>query len=135
MAKKKEPPLMQEIGPKKYYEKIDAAHKFYDKYKAGRRDPKTGEYYHHISFSDPNAKRTVTGQSLCQIECHDCGNPLSVRTSTVCITCGCGCYHSFDYNRDTGELKVESRPKGGKKYGEQREPEATESGTESGSES
>ena len=107
---KKEPPMMQQLGPKKYYEKVDKAAKFYDQHKAGKRDPKTGEFYHNISFTAPKAP-TKVGQTLGEIECNGCKRPLTIRTSTICVSCSnCACFHRIKYNRDSGEIAIEATP-------------------------
>lgn len=82
----KEPKLLQELGPKKYRQKMESTNKFYDNHMAGKRNPKTGELYHHISFTDPN-KRTNTGKAVGEVECAGCGYVFSVKRSSVMIIC------------------------------------------------
>lgn len=96
--------LKQELGPKKYYQKIEKANKEYDLYKAGKRDPKTGVFYHDINFSKPGAKKL--GASLGSIEC-DCGNALSISVTTVMVQCSlCKSCYSIKFNRDDNTLEV-----------------------------
>lgn len=104
----KESKLLQELGPKKYYKKVEDANKFYDKYKAGKRDPKTGEVFRDISYSNPN-KQTNLGRPLGCIECLSCNEPLNVKTSTVSIICGrCRCMHRIEHNREDNTFTVEA---------------------------
>ena len=97
---------LQELGPKKYFDKIKKANDFYDKYKAGKRDPKTGEYYHHIDFSDPN-KKNYLGKSAGAVECVHCGDWFEVSTSTAAVICSnCRKLNYIKYNRDDNSIEV-----------------------------
>lgn len=103
---KPESKMCQEMGPKKFYEKVEKANKFYDDHKAGKRDPKTGHYYNHINWTDPR-KKTKLGSSLCTIECLKCGSHLPINTTTVIIICSqCKHMHKVSYSRLTEELSV-----------------------------
>lgn len=104
-SKDGEPGLMQEIGPVKYKKMVEDNSRSYDKYKAGKRDPKTGEFYHHIGFDKP--KKTSCGQDLGYIDCPHCDNYFNVKTSTVGIICSkCGKFVSFEYNKETKEMRI-----------------------------
>jgi hypothetical protein len=83
----REPKLLQEIGPKKYKEKVRKASEFYDKYKAGKTDPKTGEYYNHFN-SGPKSSN-INSVSIGQIKCStdQCTNYLSIKRTTCMIIC------------------------------------------------
>lgn len=107
MSKDKESPAMQEMGPKRYRKMVEDNSRAYDKYKAGKRDPKTGEIFRNISTTDPN-KKTSFGQSAGYAECSSCEEPFAVKTSTVVVICGkCGKAHTINHNRDTKEFTVE----------------------------
>lgn len=86
MVNKKEPPLLQEIGPKKYKEKIHKASEFYDKYKAGKTDPKTGEYYRHFNQKPTD---TLSSSTLGYLECinDNCNNYFKITRNTSIIIC------------------------------------------------
>lgn len=89
MTIKKESPKQQELGPKRYKEMVERENKFYDNYKAGKRDPKTGQYYNPISFSDPRLSKVKTGGSIACVPCvtEGCENWLDVKRTTRAIIC------------------------------------------------
>ena len=105
MIKHKDTPLRAEMGDKKYNSMIERQNKFYDKYKAGKRDPKTGEYYYHISGTDPsNPKRVFSSKCLSEelgrVKCTGCETMLSVTSSSrvkVCLFCGADNYFSNEF--------------------------------------
>lgn len=106
-------PLKQELGSKKYQEKVDAANKFYDTYKAGKRDPKTGVYYNQISFTDPRKSKVGSGTSLGCFQCptENCSGSIIVKRTTVYSTClSCKKLISVSVDKSTDEvlLKVEA---------------------------
>lgn len=104
----KESPKAQEMGPKKYKKMVEDSHKFYDKYKAGRTDPKTGVYYNEISLTKPKSK-SVSGCIIKEFQCFskDCGNYMTVRRNTAGICCSkCNKYHSVNVDKLTEEVKV-----------------------------
>lgn len=106
--KLKESALKQDLGPKKYQEKVDKANAFYDKYKAGKTDPKTGEYYHPISFTDPT-KSKISTKSVGYFPCPnmECDNGISVKRSTVGVQCfGCKKYIIITVNKLTDEVTL-----------------------------
>lgn len=84
---KKEPPLMQELGRKKYFEKVEKANKHYDNYKAGKRDPKTGEYYNPISFTNPTKQKFSGVLAIGSIVCEKCLAEYPINRRTFCIIC------------------------------------------------
>jgi hypothetical protein len=83
----REPKLLQEIGPKKYKEKIRKASEFYDKYKAGKTDPKTGEYYNHFTSKPSGSK--ISSVSIGQLKCstEGCNNFFSIKRTTCMVIC------------------------------------------------
>lgn len=101
--------LKQELGPKKYQDKVDKANAFYDKYKAGKRDPKTGVYYHPISFTDPRKSKIGSGSS---VGCFACPNPncdhgISVKRTTAGVLCaGCKQFISVSVDKLTDEVTL-----------------------------
>jgi hypothetical protein len=102
----KESKGIQELGPKKYYEKIKKENDFYDKYKAGKRDPKTGEYYHKIDFKDPR-KKNYLGKTAGAVACVYCDNWFEVSTSTTAVICSnCRKLNFIKYNRDEDSIEV-----------------------------
>ncbi len=104
----KESPLCQEIGPKKYKERIEKSNKFYDEFKAGKKDPKTGQFYYHIHGKNPLLKTKLGVNDGC-VECGKCKYPLGITTSTSCIICSqCNTLHSIvrdKLTRDIIEIK------------------------------
>lgn len=93
---RREPPLMQEIGPKKYYERVKKANADYDKYKAGKVNPKTGEYYHFLGAVKKS--KNLGGSTLGFVECitEGCDNYFAVKRNTVSIICRkCNTLNSF----------------------------------------
>jgi len=105
MVKDKESPLMQELGPRKYNKLIQDNSTQYDKFKAGKRDPKTGEYFRHIGFDKP--KDSKFGQDLGFLDCPYCDNYFQVRSSTAGIICSkCKKFIALDYNKDTKEINI-----------------------------
>ena len=91
MTKDRESPLMQEMGPKKYKKMVEKSDKFYDKYKAGRRDPKTGEFYYHIGVKPPRDKEIKTNYlDLGKIPCPKCGSMVEVSNISCGKICFCG---------------------------------------------
>ena len=107
---KKENSLHQELGTKKYREKVEAANKFYDKYKAGKTDPKTGEYYNPISFSNPNARKFKLGLSIGEVQCinEQCDYVFSIRRTTRAVICPvCKTLNSFSKEEIEELLKDE----------------------------
>lgn len=109
----KESQKFQEMGPKKYKAELERQNKLYDKYKAGTRDPKTGDYYYHIGVKPP--RKGKTGRDLGSIECPICSNCLSIQTSTVAIICSnCSTYISFNYDKEKEEISIrEVKPRNG----------------------
>jgi hypothetical protein len=106
MAKDKESPLMQDLGPKKYQTMLEKNSSFYDKYKAGKRDPKTGEFYHHIGLDKPKG-RTKTGKDMGDIECPKCGRLLNIRSSTIAISCSqCRTNIVLEYDKELEEMRI-----------------------------
>lgn len=105
----KESPKIQEMGLKKYKQMIEKENKFYDQYKAGRKDPKTGQYYYNISTKNPLAK-TKLGRDAGCIECLNCGYTLSISTATVIIICSqCKSYHIISRDKHTNDIEVSLR--------------------------
>lgn len=105
MAADKESPLKQELGPRKYNQMLENNSKFYDRHKAGRRDPKTGTYYHEISFEKPRVSKF--GQDLGFLDCPYCDNYFQVRSSTAGIICSkCKKFIAVDYNKETKEISI-----------------------------
>jgi hypothetical protein len=106
----KESPLRAELGDKKYNEKVEKVNKFYDRYKAGKRDPKTGEYYHHISATDPSKPKYSFSNSclsvtIGHVKCQKCKAKMSVGSNSLgkfCLYCG-------GYNYFSAEMKDELR--------------------------
>jgi hypothetical protein len=93
----KEPPLMQQLGRKKYKEQVEKCNKFYDDHMAGKRNPKTGDYYYPISYSDPSKPkfgnlRARPEETLGYITCRNknCNQPVRVSGVSRGITCWCG---------------------------------------------
>jgi hypothetical protein len=92
----KEPPKMQEMGPKKYGEMVRKQNKFYDDHMAGKRDRKTGEYYYHIDTKDPTKpvvvyNRNCTSTTIGYVNCTKCNEEISVgsnSTGKCCLYCG-----------------------------------------------
>ena len=91
----KESPALQELGPKKYRERMEKANKDYDKYKAGKKNPKTGEFYHHIDLNDPRIPKHYGNSSLSETlgytPCEHCGEKISVgaiSSGKCCLYCG-----------------------------------------------
>lgn len=108
MTKLPESPLKQELGPKKYYERVDKANRDYDKYKAGKTDPKTGVFYRPISFTNPN-KGAVHGSNLGCYPCPKCSAALGLKSSTLiiqCRTCHTGIKVKFSRDDDSVELSI-----------------------------
>jgi len=104
--KAKDTPLRAEMGDKKYFKMIEKQNQHYDKYKAGRRDPKTGMYYHEISGTDPN-KSIVSTSASCvshtigEVPCIKCGELITVGSNSArkcCLYCG-------ELNSFSSELK------------------------------
>ena len=111
----KESPALQELGPKKYRERMEKANKEYDKYKAGKRDPKTGDYYHHVDFKDPRIPKNYGNSALTEVlgytPCGHCGNEISVGALSNGKCClYCGEYVFFDTELKD-KLKKENKPK------------------------
>lgn len=108
----KESPKCQEMGPKKYGEYIRKQNAFYDKYKAGKKDPKTGEYYHHISGKDPS-KPSITysnsgvSTTIGYVKCKECEADLWVGSNSV----GRICLYCAEYNYFSIEMKDELKRK------------------------
>lgn len=105
---RKEPPLMQEIGPKKYYEKVRKANSEYDKYKAGKINPKTGEYYHRLGATPKESN--ISGSLLGYVECitENCDNYFAVKRNTASIICKkCNCLNSFSKELKQDLEKIE----------------------------
>ena len=101
----RESKLLQELGPKKYNKMVEESNKNYDKYRAGKVDPKTGIRNKEISFTDPR-KSKIDSPSLCSIEC-ECGRCLNLTRHTVTVTCGmCKKYHAVKYDWSTKELFI-----------------------------
>ena len=96
MSKRKESPLRAEMGDKKFDAMVEKKNREYDRYKAGKRDPKTGEYYHHISTEDPRKpKISLNTRCVCEdlghVKCSGCKEKISVTSSSrvkVCLFCG-----------------------------------------------
>ena len=106
---KKETKLEQELGPKKYKQKIERENTFYDKYKAGRVDPKTGIKYNEIFFSDPN-KKSIKVKSIGATPClnPECDNYFSIGRTTVIVLCStCSTLHNITHDKLTDEFTVE----------------------------
>lgn len=105
---RREPKLLQEIGPKKYKEKVRKSSEFYDKYKAGKTDPKTGEYYHHLG---PVVKpKVLGGATIGYVKCvnDSCDNYFAINRSTACAICSkCNTLNSF-----SNELKLKLEQEG-----------------------
>lgn len=112
MSKKpKESPKLQELGPKKYYQKLEKMNKFYDQHMAGKRDPKTGIFYNKIDYSNPDKSKNLGGRPLVSFEClSGCGSVISINTTTVCIICDrCKTLHSIHFDRLNSEyVKIEA---------------------------
>lgn len=103
----RESPLKQQIGPKKYQQIVEKNAKFYDNYKAGKTDPKTGEFYHHISGNDPNKIKKLGGNSYGSIQCISCDNYFSITRATACIICNhCKKLNKITIDKETGEIFV-----------------------------
>lgn len=100
----KESPLCQEIGPKKFRERVEKADKEYDK-KVGKTI--NGIFHHGVSYSDPN-KKTQLGRYCGEVECMSgCGKSLSITTSTCVIICSfCKTYHSIQKTEDGFEIEA-----------------------------
>lgn len=98
----------QELGPKKYRDKIEKSNKFYDKYKAGKRDPKTGEFYHNIDFKNPCLKRNL-GATAGTVKCFNCDNFFDITTNTKVVICSrCKKLNYVVFNRDDDTIEVSS---------------------------
>jgi len=101
---KKESPKMQEMGPKKYKAMQEKSFKFYDEHKVGKRDPKTGEVFRSINFSNPNKPKQ---KSLTSFECFGCGEGLSITRSTIRTSCGrCQTSHKVEVDKLTDEVTI-----------------------------
>jgi len=85
----KEPALKQELGPKRYKQKVEEANAFYDKNMAGKRNPKTGEYYHPINFNDPTKSKFGHSTTLAFVGCKNkhCDEYFSLNRRTRAIIC------------------------------------------------
>lgn len=95
---KKESPKMQELGPKRYYQTLEKINKDYDKYKAGKRNPKTGEYYNEIHFTDPRKKKFSNTASIGYLPCinKECTEWFSINKRTQALICSkCGTLNVF----------------------------------------
>lgn len=95
----------QELGPKKYKKKVEEMNRQYDKYKAGTRDSKTGEYYYHIGVKPPRNSNGIKIEfiDLGYIKCEFCGSNILVSQHSkgkCCLQCG-------NYTFFTDELKEE----------------------------
>lgn len=104
---------MQELGPKKYRKLQEESFKNYDKYKAGKTDPKTGVYYNTIDFGNPASKKNsamnMAGCLISDFRCpsEGCDNWLTVRRNTAGICCSkCNKYHSIKVDKETEEFTV-----------------------------
>lgn len=107
---KKESPRFQELGPKKYYSELEKQNKFYDKYKAGKKDPKTGEFYHKIDFENPGKSKLGHSKFIADFKCLNCDTYLTVRRNTAGIICpSCKKFHSVTVNRITEEVLVDGK--------------------------
>jgi hypothetical protein len=107
VIKDRESPLMQEMGPKKYNRMVEKSDKFYDKYKAGRRDPKTGDFYYHIGVKPPRTSDIKSNyEGLGVIACPKCGKSIEVSNNSNGKVCFCGELIFF-----TTELKESLRVK------------------------
>lgn len=103
-------PLRDEVSPKKYKQLVEKENKRYDKYMAGKRDPKTGVYYNHIHYSDPRLpkykfSKNSLSETIGYIKCSECGEDLSVGENSMgkcCLYCG-------EYNEFSVEFKEKLR--------------------------
>jgi len=89
---------MQDMGPKKYREMVQKENSFYDKHKAGKKDPKTGQYYHHISTTDPRLAKSTSGTLCGYLECktENCNEYYRVSSNSAGYICNkCGKYISI----------------------------------------
>ena len=107
---------MQELGPKKYKQMIEKQNKFYDEHKAGKRDRKTGEYFHHIHATDPRKTKSLGGSFCGYIECktEDCDEVFTVKTTSGGIICNkCKKFISFSKEeKDQAREEYEAYKKG-----------------------
>jgi hypothetical protein len=106
----KESPKMQELGPKKYYEKLEKINKHYDDHMAGKRDPKTGELYHPISYTDPSKPKyafSAKGASI-YVPCKTdgCDNVMGLKRTTRTIICS-KCKKLISWERDEIEELIQ----------------------------
>lgn len=105
----KEPPKMQDMGPKKYKQMIEKQNKFYDEHKAGKRDRKTGEYYYNISTTDPRKSKSLGGSFCGYMECktEECDEVFTLKSTTSGIICSkCKKFISFS-KEDKEQAKKE----------------------------
>lgn len=98
----KESPLKQTIGPKKYEERVRKAWDFYDKYKAGKTDPKTGIYYNHIDFTGKNQPKiinsTVPTPEIGHLTC-SCGARIPINKHIMSYSC-LGCFERYFFTQE-----------------------------------
>jgi len=97
-----------EKGTKKYKDAVQKSNDFYDKHKAGKRDPKTGIVNNKIDFEKPStriAPGSPIGGFLCFSE--NCDHSFSVNRTTAGICCPhCKVYYSVKVNKLTDEIVV-----------------------------
>jgi hypothetical protein len=87
---------------------VEDNHKFYDKYKAGKTDPKTGVFYNDISFKKPKTAG-CSGAFVTHFECftEDCNNVMTIRRNTAGIGCStCKKWHSISVDKYTDEVTI-----------------------------
>lgn len=105
---KKECALMQELGPKKFYDKVDKANAFYDKYKAGKVDPKTGIKNKEISFTDPRKSKLPSSPTLTCFPCPHCLAHKEVTRRMAGVICSeCKKYISIKVDPITEDIFVD----------------------------
>jgi hypothetical protein len=105
---KRESPLMQELGPKKFYQKVDRENAFYDKYKAGKIDPKTGIKNKEIFFEDPRKSKISSGSTINSFPCPYCLTPKEVTRRLAGVICSeCKKYISIKVDPITEDIFIE----------------------------
>lgn len=98
--------LRQELGDKKYNQLVEKENKFYDNYKAGKRDPKTGQFYYNIDFKDPR-KKTIPQKTIDGFYCSTCNIGLPLSRTTYMIQCTrCKTLYKVDRDKLSDEFIV-----------------------------
>jgi hypothetical protein len=104
--------LRAEMGDKKYKAMVEKSNKDYDKYKAGKRNPKTGEYYYHLDSRDPNKplysfSSSCVSEFIAEVKCKGCDEmiPVSENTSRkICLYCNELNFFSIEFRKNLKEL-------------------------------